>query len=662
MLALASPGSDVKRYFRGRMPRLALLVILLMPLMYGALYLWAFWNPFAAADKIPVALINLDRGAEVMGEQLNAGDQVAQGLIESGQLDLHEVSKEDGDDGVRHGKYYFSITIPEDFSESVASAQTSDAHSAKLIFTYNDANNYLATIIGQDAAQQVVNQVNAQVGDQIMTMILKALGSAEGGLGEAASGSSQLASGAEQVNAGAQQLASGADELATNLVTAKDGSQELASSIDALTDAVDKVTAPMEQVATNDAREIAAATVRIRDGVDVVARDLDAAAGIQAAVLNDLDRIIADLRAAGGPFNNQVADDLARLQTLLATQGLPPDAPTTLNTIRSDADWLAAQLANPNSPAGQVFAVLAGGELAGDIAKVDTAAGELRSGADQLASGLVQLSDGANQLSSGASEMAANTPALASGADQLATALNEGIHSIPTWSEEQKQHLASTLSQPVQLDEQYENEAPTFGTGFAPFFFSLALFVGCILVWMLLTPLQARPIAQGLGSLRAVLASYLPTFGFSMGQAILLFAVVVFAIGLRPVHPIATLLFMFLVVGTFLAMIQMFNAVFGPAVGRVLTLAFLMVQLTSAGGIYPVPTTTLPFQYIHWVDPMTYTVNGLRQLTVGGVDHRLWIAIAVLVGLTVVFLAISTWAARRNRQYSMDRLYPPVEV
>ena len=32
MLAAFSPGSDFKRYYRGRMPRLALIVIILMPL------------------------------------------------------------------------------------------------------------------------------------------------------------------------------------------------------------------------------------------------------------------------------------------------------------------------------------------------------------------------------------------------------------------------------------------------------------------------------------------------------------------------------------------------------------------------------------------------------------------------------------------------------
>jgi len=33
-----------------------------------------------------------------------------------------------------------------------------------------------------------------------------------------------------------------------------------------------------------------------------------------------------------------------------------------------------------------------------------------------------------------------------------------------------------------------------------------------------------------------------------------------------------------------------------------------------------------------------------------------------MVALIVAFLAVSTWAARRNHQYNMDRLYLPVEV
>ncbi len=157
--------------------------------------------------------------------------------------------------------------------------------------------------------------------------------------------------------------------------------------------------------------------------------------------------------------------------------------------------------------------------------------------------------------------------------------------------------------------------------------------------------------------------SYWPAALLALCQVLVMYVVVHFGVGLQPKYPIPTLLFLGLIAAAFLAMIQALNAVFGGvAIGRVITLAFLMLQLVSAGGIYPVETTARPFQIIHPFDPMTYAVNGLRQLTVGGVDHRLWVAVAVLTGILAVSLAASSWAARRNRQYTIERLHPPVEV
>lgn len=141
-----------------------------------------------------------------------------------------------------------------------------------------------------------------------------------------------------------------------------------------------------------------------------------------------------------------------------------------------------------------------------------------------------------------------------------------------------------------------------------------------------------------------------------------MYLVVHFAVGLHPTHALGTVGFLMLITATYMALIQAFNAIFGVSVGRVITLAFLMLQLVSAGGIYPIETTAKPFQIIHPFDPMTYAVNGLRQLTVGGIDSRLWVSIAVLGGLLVASLGASSLAARRNRQWTMDRLHPPIEV
>lgn len=155
---------------------------------------------------MPVALVNEDRGAVVQGQQINAGDEVASALVDSGQLLLHEVSAADAAAGVASGEYYFSITLPKDFSADVASPS---GEQPALRFTFNDANNYLASIIGQDAAQEVLNQVNPQIAQRTVGTVLTGLTDAGAGLVKAADGADQLAGGLSQANDGATQLASG---------------------------------------------------------------------------------------------------------------------------------------------------------------------------------------------------------------------------------------------------------------------------------------------------------------------------------------------------------------------------------------------------------------------------------------------------------------------
>ncbi|GIT79682.1 membrane protein [Leifsonia sp. LS1] len=651
MIAAFAPGSDFKRYYRGRMPRLALIVIILMPLMYGALYLWAFYNPFGHVDKIPVAIINLDQGTTVKGEQLEVGTQVVKGLIESKQLDLHETSEKAGVDGLAHGKYYFTITLPKDFSASVASAATDDPRSAGLQFTYNDSNNYLSTVIGQDAAEQVINTVSAEVGQQMFENVLQGVKGAIPKIKAAVASVDELNSGMQTANSGAQ-------ELASNLVTAKEGSAQLSSAIDELDDKVQSAIGKVNTaVATSgiSSDEIRQIVARIDANTNAIAGALDRVASAQASAQSQLQGIIDELASSDDPAEQALATRLSSVQESFTKAQLSQEVSGLFDAIHSDVDRLATEFNNPQSRVNVVLRAVEGGAVQRDLATASSDSSQLRSGADTLSSGLVQLSDGANQLASG-------TTQLAGGTDELAGAAGLGLKLLPTWNDSQQGNFIKALAQPVELHEKTNNEAKTFAYGFAPFFLGLALFVGGIIAWMLFTPIQSRPLARGLGSFRVVLASYAPTVFVGFLQATILFLVVRFAIGIKPEYEWGTYGFMVLMVFMFMAMIQMFNALLGPAVGRVLTLAFLMIQLTSAGGIYPVPTTSVPFQYINWIDPMTYTNNALRQLILGGVDYRLGVAIAVTAGLTVIFIAASTWAARRNRQYTMDRLYPPVEV
>jgi len=163
-------------------------------------------------------------------------------------------------------------------------------------------------------------------------------------------------------------------------------------------------------------------------------------------------------------------------------------------------------------------------------------------------------------------------------------------------------------------------------------------------------------------AVRVALASYLPAAVIGIMQAIILYGVVRFALGMHAAHPVAMLAFMVLVSFAFVAATQAINALVGPAVGRVLIMALLMLQLVSAGGMYPVETTSKPFQILHRFDPMTYGVNGLRQLILGGIDFRLWQAVIVLIGIWAAALTISGLSARRNQLWNLTRLLPAIQI
>ena len=668
VLAGMSLGTDLKRYSRGLLPRIALVTVILMPLLYGAMYLWAFWNPFNEVNKVPVALVNEDTGAQAQGQLVKAGDEVAQALIASNQLDLHTVSAQEAEAGVSSGKYYFSITLPRDFSADITSPSGGDPQQAKIGFTFNNANNYLASVIGQNAAREVINQVNASIGERTLGTVLTGLTDAGAGLVQAADGADQLAKGLDTANSGAHALASGAGTLSAGLVTARDGSAQLAAGTRQLAASVDTAVDPLIDVLDRvgsldlDPQEVSAAAQHLSGAVRsttdrIAALNVNSA---QAAAI--VDQTVALLQNNPDPAVRDAGTALAGAQRLLRAQGIDPTTDEGLLKLRDSAGTLETELGDPNSKLRVFITKALSGGLRSDVVKLRDGVDQLNSGAQRLNQGLVQLANGGNRLATGADQLADGTQKLEAGSNELAVKLREGSTQVPSWTPQQRTEVARTLAQPVALDLVTHNEAATFGTGFAPFFLPLALFIGALIIWMLLTPLQSRPIVNGLGALRIVLASYWPASLIAFCQVVVMYLVVHFGVGLHAKYPLATVAFLVLVAATFLAMIQAFNSLLGVAVGRVVTLAFLMFQLVSAGGIYPVETTAKPFQVIHPFDPMTYAVNGLRQLTVGGIDSRLWVATAVLVGLLAVSLAASSFAARRNRQYTMERLRPPIEV
>ena len=152
MLSLTS-GGELRRFRRGRLPRLAVAAMLLVPLLYGALYLWAFWNPTGHLDAMPVALVNADAGA---GAQTGAGDRRPRPRRGSSPDDGRPRLEWSRMRPTRRRAYATATTTsrspsPTDFSADLVSAGGDDPTSAQIDVTYNDANSFIGTTLGRSA-------------------------------------------------------------------------------------------------------------------------------------------------------------------------------------------------------------------------------------------------------------------------------------------------------------------------------------------------------------------------------------------------------------------------------------------------------------------------------------------------------------------------------
>lgn len=246
---------ELKRFGRGKLPRAALVALLLLPLLYGALYLWSFWDPYGRLDRIPVALVNDDKGASADGKKVTAGDDITKGLRDSGTFDWHEVSAATARKGVEDGTYYLSLTMPADFSKRVSSSAGDSPETGALQVRTNDANNYIVGQISRTVFSEVRSAASTKASRTFLDRIfvsfsdihgqtVKAADGADklkGGIGTAEAGSKDLADGLKDAKKGSGKLSKGLKKLDTGAGNLADGSAQVAAGTQTLADTVNGV-------------------------------------------------------------------------------------------------------------------------------------------------------------------------------------------------------------------------------------------------------------------------------------------------------------------------------------------------------------------------------------------------------------------------------------
>ena len=243
------------------------------------------------------------------------------------------------------------------------------------------------------------------------------------------------------------------------------------------------------------------------------------------------------------------------------------------------------------------------------------------------------------------------------GGTDLRDGLQAGADKIPVMDAKTRDKIAQTIGNPVNVQSASQARASSYGAGLAPFFLALAAWIGGYALFLLLRPLSSRAMAANQTPLRIAIGGWLPAALIGAAQMALLSVAVLFAVGIKPVNVAGTSAFLLLASATFIAIVHCLNAWFGKA-GQFLGLVLMVVQLVSAGGTFPWQTIPHSMHWLHEVLPMSYAVDGLRQLMYGGLTSRVSVAVAVLAGYLVVSLLLTGLAARRHRVWSVKRIRP----
>ncbi|MCW1249915.1 YhgE/Pip domain-containing protein [Acaricomes phytoseiuli] len=665
--------SELKRMTSGRLPKLSLLALLLVPLLYGAVYLYANWDPYQNLGGIKAAVVNEDQGAaDSQGKPLAVGDQVTQKLIDAQTFDWVQVdSPTEADAGVARGEYSFALKIPRDFSANLASPADFDAaRQALLNVTTNDANNYLLSPIVDKVSTEVHASVAREVGEATANQLLTGFGTIHQQIAKAADGAAQVADGASELRDGSGQLRDGSSRLAQGAGQLADGQQQLASGAGQLADGSGRLAAGLQELDLRTA-ELPGASARLADGAAQVAQG-------NAKLSRTVQGWVSKLQDADQQASAQLDQVLQRLvdsgtitpaQRTEITQTITQDLQPVKAEIRDGAADIQ-RLADGSQAVADGAKTLADSapQLTAGISQASSGAQQLAGGAQQLsdgqqkaASASQQLASGAQQLDEGAGRLAEGSTRLADGSRELADQLQLGAGKIPNPDEATKDTASKVIGDPVAVNSLAQTSAGSYGAGLAPFFLVLALWIGAFMLVQAMRPLTQRALAGNAPAWKVALGGWLPFLTVSIVQAMLLYSVVYFALGLNPSHPWLTLGLLLAASMAFTALIQGIVALLGTP-GKFVVLILLVLQLVSSGGTFPWQTTPEPLHPVHMILPMGYVVEGLRALIYGASLAALPQILLILLVHTVIGLLLSVLAVHRHQYWTLKKLQPEIVI
>ncbi|MEH7419119.1 YhgE/Pip domain-containing protein [Neobacillus drentensis] len=759
MKTFTSVKSEFMRILRTRKLLIAIIGVMTIPVLYSGTYLWAFWDPYAHLDRMPVAIVNNDQGAIYNGEKLTIGKDLVKNLKEKKSFDWDFVSASKAKKGLENQDYYLEIEIPADFSKNATTLQSGHPEKLNLNYTVNEGNNYLSSKIGDSAIEKIKEEVSSSVTKTYAESMFDSLKDVANGLNKARDGAEDLSNGIADAKSGSESLAdgiktagNGASKLEDGSKAVDDGAKSLKENLEVLAEksvafstglasassGSQQVESGLQQFSTGltqmkDANaKLIAGAAQAETGTKQLADGLASAAANIPSLQNGSQQIAdgssqlsdsldkwqtgADQTKAGADSVSQGLEQLLGQVSSMADSSTDPTEKAKLTAVKDSLTQLsqgsqqvASGVGNLSSSAGQIKQgadslsagasqlnqgqekladginqlssgskqVLNGqGQLKQGLAQFGTKLDEaqtgfgqivngsssLTSGLGQLASGSTLLQDGTNKLAQGANQLASGTTSLYTGEKDLnngmtkladgSSDLTGGMTKLADGSKKLSDQLDSgakdasdvkannsvydMFAKPVSLNNTKMNHVPNYGSGLAPYFLSLSLFVGALMLSVIFP--MFVPASEPKSGFSWFLGKAGVILAVGIGQALLVDAVMLLGLGLEVKSVPYFILLSVITSWTFLAIIQFLVTTLDNP-GRFLAVILLILQLTGSAGTYPIELGPSFLQHISHFLPMTYTITGFRAVISTGDFGFMWENIGYIAVFFVLFLA-----------------------
>lgn len=689
---------DILRLLKNPVALVITIGICVIPSLYAWYNIVANWDPYGNTANIKVAVANNDQGTsnEYVGE-LNAGDETVSKLKENDQLGWVFADADAAVEGVKSGEYYAAIVIPDDFSANLTSMLTGTFTQPQLEYYCNEKKNAIAPKVTDTGAETVEEQINetfvATVSETLVEKIQNAAGDLDAQGAETQGG---ILENVQRSNRALQDVRDALAGMQKTIATSKEAGAKadetlaaLSGQIPSLVNALDKGDALLASARTSSRNFASSLNTTLSHGLTQmgkVSSNANVAVGklsgaISAAggkvdgaladvqmVINDVNGIINDIREItgidGGLILSALEEQLAELQTLKdALQDQSTD-------IQNSAGAIAGAVSSLDSATQQGISAMEGvqqdmastvlpqlsqgmdsfsevsGDLTGVVTSLEPTIAQARGVLAQLTTTLGQASSTMSQADSSLEKLQGTLNTAAN--DVAALRASESLDKLDEILGASSADLADLMSSPVTLTTKAVYPVSNYGSGVAPFYTNLALWVGgCVLIAII----KLEVDGEGIGAFTATEGYFgrwllLVVLGFAQAFIVCCGDLVLGMQCLRPE--------LFVLAGIFTSFVYV-NIIYALAsafkhIGKALVVILVIVQIPGSSGMYPIEMMPDFFQHLHPLLPFTYGISAMRE-TIGGMYGMDY---AINLGILAVFLAVALFIGVKLRTLMLN--------